>query len=163
MEVISTERRGASTIYVVREGDRTFTLTRQQVPDDVFKRWRNFQAADCNRRRRERERQNRIRDEESAQQGTSTGVEETQQPLRLSQSNEAKTQEQPQVNDKASQRAIDMITCKICMDAEVRKVIIPCGHLVFCGPCFKSAMSQKAVCPICRSEIKDYFRAILIE
>lgn len=41
-------------------------------------------------------------------------------------------------------------SCKICRDAEVNVVFIPCGHLVCCLSCSHSI--QK--CPICRQEIR---------
>jgi len=37
-------------------------------------------------------------------------------------------------------------TCKVCMDAEVNTVFLPCGHFVCCGECSQ----QLQTCPICR-------------
>lgn len=46
-------------------------------------------------------------------------------------------------------------TCKVCMDAEVNMVFLPCGHFVCCAEC--SQQLQK--CPICRVCISGTVRA----
>ena len=46
--------------------------------------------------------------------------------------------------------------CKICMDAPVQTVFIPCGHMVACLLCSNSFKKKgKKLCPICRTSIKD--------
>lgn len=42
------------------------------------------------------------------------------------------------------------LLCKICMDAPVATLFLPCAHLVTCGNC-SAAMVE---CPICRDSIK---------
>ena len=37
-------------------------------------------------------------------------------------------------------------TCKVCMDAEVNTVFLPCGHFICCAECAKNVQR----CPICR-------------
>lgn len=44
--------------------------------------------------------------------------------------------------------------CKICMDAEVSIVYVPCGHLVTCGTCAPTVKS----CPVCRENIGGQIR-----
>lgn len=51
----------------------------------------------------------------------------------------------------------DARSCKVCMDAEVAVVFLPCGHLVACAQC---AIGVYA-CPMCRTSIKAYVRAFL--
>lgn len=58
--------------------------------------------------------------------------------------------------------ARDLLKCKVCTDAQVEKLIIPCGHLVMCSRCLTVWMNEKKVCPICREPIKDHFGVILI-
>ncbi|ELT99769.1 hypothetical protein CAPTEDRAFT_30490, partial [Capitella teleta] len=40
-------------------------------------------------------------------------------------------------------------TCKVCFDAEVNCVFLPCGHLVCCMSCAE----QVSNCPLCRTSI----------
>ena len=40
--------------------------------------------------------------------------------------------------------------CKVCMDAEVSMVFIPCGHLICCVVCAPSLKD----CPMCRQPIQ---------
>ena len=47
--------------------------------------------------------------------------------------------------------------CKVCMDAEVDVVFLPCTHTVTCSSC-ALALTQ---CPICRSDIKYVIKPIL--
>lgn len=55
MEVLSTSGRGAHTLYRVRRGGQLLTLTREELPEGVFRRWRRHQAAMGMRRGRERQ------------------------------------------------------------------------------------------------------------
>ncbi|XP_061171223.1 baculoviral IAP repeat-containing protein 7-like isoform X1 [Saccostrea echinata] len=48
-------------------------------------------------------------------------------------------------------------TCKICLDAEVGMVFLPCGHLCCCVMC-APAVRQ---CPICRAEIRGTVRTFI--
>ena len=48
-------------------------------------------------------------------------------------------------------------TCKICMDAEVGVVFLPCGHLSCCPGC-AAGMEQ---CPMCRTPIQEKVRTYL--
>jgi len=47
--------------------------------------------------------------------------------------------------------------CKICMDAEVGVVFLPCGHLVVCANCAPSLKT----CAVCRSVIQGTVRTYL--
>lgn len=47
--------------------------------------------------------------------------------------------------------------CKICMDAEVGIVFLPCGHLTACVNCAPNLEH----CPVCRSAIKATVRTFL--
>lgn len=47
--------------------------------------------------------------------------------------------------------------CKICMDAEVGIVFLPCGHLTTCVNCAPNLED----CPLCRSAIKATVRTFL--
>ncbi|XP_066283780.1 baculoviral IAP repeat-containing protein 3-like isoform X3 [Branchiostoma lanceolatum] len=51
----------------------------------------------------------------------------------------------------------DERTCKICMDAEVNIVFIPCGHLAVCANCAASVRR----CPICRASIRGTVRTYM--
>jgi len=44
--------------------------------------------------------------------------------------------------------------CKICMDAEINTVFLPCGHMVACLTCTKDIKQ----CPVCRQEISQTVR-----
>ena len=48
-------------------------------------------------------------------------------------------------------------TCKICMDAQVKVVFLPCTHMATCSGC-AVALSQ---CPMCRGDIKYSFNPII--
>ncbi|CAG5128038.1 unnamed protein product [Candidula unifasciata] len=47
------------------------------------------------------------------------------------------------------------LTCKICMDKEVKIVFLPCGHLISCQECAVALQD----CPLCRSHIRARARA----
>lgn len=48
-------------------------------------------------------------------------------------------------------------TCKICMDAEVGVVFLPCGYFSCCAKCAKGV----DMCPMCRSPIQEMVRTYL--
>lgn len=48
-------------------------------------------------------------------------------------------------------------TCKVCMDAEVNTVFLPCGHLVCCATCSPHLRN----CPICRTFIRGTVKTFL--
>ncbi|XP_064489264.1 baculoviral IAP repeat-containing protein 7-like [Ornithodoros turicata] len=54
-------------------------------------------------------------------------------------------------------RLKDERLCKICLDAEVGVVFLPCGHLVACPACAASVKD----CPICRKTIMGSVRTFL--
>lgn len=148
MEVISTSGRGPHTVYTVREGDREWTITgASNLPAEVFQRWRQRQAAVCMRRARERTRQQRDQQPEASAE------------VRTSQeAGPSRDKEQTGSTGMTDgERALLMITCKICQDREVNRLIVPCGHLVFCADCLNMELTLRKKCPICREEIRDYF------
>lgn len=49
--------------------------------------------------------------------------------------------------------ADNILTCKICMEARINSVILPCGHVVACESCLKQLPSRE--CPICREKITE--------
>lgn len=46
-----------------------------------------------------------------------------------------------------------VLTCKICMEARINSVILPCGHVVACERCLKQLPTKE--CPICRTKIVE--------
>nr|XP_045591390.1 baculoviral IAP repeat-containing protein 3-like [Procambarus clarkii] len=58
---------------------------------------------------------------------------------------------------KIGQTSLERICeCKICMDAEIELVFIPCSHMVACSKCALALF----ICPICRTDIKFTIRPI---
>ncbi|CAL4065035.1 unnamed protein product, partial [Meganyctiphanes norvegica] len=51
----------------------------------------------------------------------------------------------------------DMRTCKVCMDAEMDVVFLPCAHMVTCSSC----AATLAQCPICRANIRYTIKPIV--
>merc|ERR1719495_260893 len=49
-------------------------------------------------------------------------------------------------------------TCKVCMDAEVGVVFLPCGHLVVCSNCAPILKS----CAVCRTTINGTVRTFFL-
>ena len=49
-------------------------------------------------------------------------------------------------------------TCKVCMDAEVNTVFLPCGHLVCCALCAQ----QQHFCSICQKCISRNVRVVRV-
>lgn len=169
MEVISTYRRGPQTVYTVREGERVWMLDRADLPDDVFKRWRNKQASECMRRKRAKEKEDRQQGEDSNEvnQDPVTHIE-CQSSSAAESSGKVgpihRGTESPQKQvDGAAHKALSKITCKICHQEEVKKILLPCGHLVVCAACLTRLMAVKAECPLCRAKIVDHFGAFLVE
>lgn len=48
--------------------------------------------------------------------------------------------------------------CKICFDAPINTVLLPCGHLCVCLECSKRLTGHSRVCPICRTKIRKVVR-----
>lgn len=52
--------------------------------------------------------------------------------------------------------------CLICMSNPKTVAIVPCGHVVCCDPCSsnlnKMALTDKTVCPVCRTEVSSFLR-----
>lgn len=55
------------------------------------------------------------------------------------------------------ERIRDIRMCKVCMDAEMDVVFLPCAHMVTCASC-AVALTQ---CPICRNDIKFTIKPIV--
>lgn len=51
----------------------------------------------------------------------------------------------------------DARMCKICYNRELRKVFVPCGHLVACAECAKNMH----VCAVCRKPVIDTVQAFI--
>lgn len=173
MEVINTSRRGPQTLYTVKEGERVWVVERSELPDAVFKRWRQYQAAECMRKKRARERGEQVatssRDEDEAgpSRQEPDGREEVDearpdhQPEQPVQQNQAI--EQMRQLDRAAYQALSKLTCKVCKFSEVKHVLWPCGHLVVCPDCLRGIMATNQVCPLCRTEITDHLCIFLVE
>ena len=60
------------------------------------------------------------------------------------------------------QKLEDAHRCKICLDAEIGIVFLPCGHLVCCPKCAKEIQTKRdSLCPICRRHIQSTIRSYL--
>ncbi|GLC35327.1 hypothetical protein PLESTB_000576800 [Pleodorina starrii] len=46
--------------------------------------------------------------------------------------------------------------CIACMAALKTTLLIPCGHLVMCGPCAAQVLDRSGVCPMCRVEVVSH-------
>ncbi|XP_077488826.1 baculoviral IAP repeat-containing protein 7-like isoform X1 [Amblyomma americanum] len=57
-------------------------------------------------------------------------------------------------SDPEETRLKDQRLCKVCLDAEVGVVFLPCGHLVACPSCASALVD----CPICRAAIRGTVR-----
>lgn len=175
MEVVFTSGRGPNTIYTVQEEGRVWTIRgRDNLPPGVFKRWRNKQAAECMRKNREKDKQRGasepqpvarepspilIEDSPPAHQAPLTERRSVQQEKRSSQ--EASTSKGSQQD--AANSALQKVTCKVCRDKQVEKVLLPCGHAIMCGKCTDIAISQNPACPWCRLKIQDHMIIKLID
>lgn len=72
----------------------------------------------------------------------------------------ASTATKPQSSQELAEeleRIRDIRMCKVCMDAEMDVVFLPCKHMVTCSLC-ALALAQ---CPICREDIKYTIKPIL--
>lgn len=60
------------------------------------------------------------------------------------------------------QKLEDAHRCKICLDAEIGIVFLPCGHLVCCPDCAHEIQSKRdSLCPVCRRRIESTIRSYL--
>ncbi|CAA2991087.1 baculoviral IAP repeat-containing 7 isoform X1 [Olea europaea subsp. europaea] len=85
----------------------------------------------------------------------------------LRSSQEAGPAPKPSELEATGQRAINLVMCKVCGEREVKRMTIPCGHLVMCTSCLTRTLRSYGYltipCPICREGIKDHFDVIMIE
>ena len=49
-------------------------------------------------------------------------------------------------------------TCQICIDAIVRSVLVPCGHMM-CSEC--TAKTRASKCPFCRRKVQQVVRTFV--
>uniref|UniRef100_A0A0P4WDH8 RING-type domain-containing protein n=1 Tax=Scylla olivacea TaxID=85551 RepID=A0A0P4WDH8_SCYOL len=78
----------------------------------------------------------------------------------LSDNDKPTTSGKPQTSQELAaelEKIRDSHMCKVCMDAEIDMVFLPCAHMVTCSSC-ALALSQ---CPICRNDIKYAIKPIL--
>lgn len=168
MEVIDSTRRGPQAIFTVRVGDTVKVITREELTDEAFKNWRRKQARECMQRNRANKKnadpEANVSDEHLSCERMSEPTNKKRPRQVSNQQESAKTSksEGTQADDEVGDRAISMITCKVCRDAEVKKLLMPCGHLAICAACLKRTMAIDNRCPICRAKIKDHFGAFLI-
>lgn len=59
--------------------------------------------------------------------------------------------------EKKLERMLEERTCKICMDAQIGVVFLPCGHLICCPNC----ASGVELCPMCRQPILESIRTYM--
>jgi len=71
-----------------------------------------------------------------------------------SSSNTMEGTDEAQILKEQLQQLQEQKLCKICMDAEINTVFLPCGHLVACLTCTKDIKQ----CPVCRQEIAQTVR-----
>jgi hypothetical protein len=45
--------------------------------------------------------------------------------------------------------------CILCMDADRRVVLRPCGHLCLCQQCADAVLACDRRCPLCRQEVHE--------
>lgn len=81
----------------------------------------------------------------------SQGPEESEPMSRTQSVNSSMTLEEE------NRRLKEARQCKICMDAEVGAVLLPCGHFVVCVDCASSLQD----CPLCRQQIKATVRTFM--
>lgn len=53
----------------------------------------------------------------------------------------------------------DQIECRICRDAAIDSVLLPCSHSCMCMPCAQPMQSQE--CPICRTPIESVMKIFI--
>lgn len=163
MRVISSSRRGVYTVYTVQDGDTIRELDRRSLPDDVFRQWRNEQAARCMRRRRSRtdreEEEQSLRPQQPQEQQS---FEPQQQAETCNQEAGTQTEVEFSSNSGQEREARDRLTCGFCCTNEVNRVLFPCGHLVFCNRCLARHIELcRPRCPFCRELITDSIGVII--
>ena len=67
----------------------------------------------------------------------------------------------PESLKKIDHKYADAHRCKICLDAEIGIVFLPCGHIVCCPECAKKIQKGDCLCPICRKHIQNTIRSYL--
>lgn len=45
--------------------------------------------------------------------------------------------------------------CVVCLDAQAKHAMVPCGHLCVCGDCAKQSLND---CPVCRGKVDNVIR-----
>lgn len=48
--------------------------------------------------------------------------------------------------------------CKVCFEASVNAVLVPCGHLAMCYKCAELIAKSSNKCPICRTDVKSLMK-----
>lgn len=75
-------------------------------------------------------------------------------PAEIPVAKKAKVAEEAEPAPKAAPELTDENECKVCMDAVINTVLIPCGHLAACLDCVTLMRSKgNKECPICKQEV----------
>ncbi|XP_041350803.1 baculoviral IAP repeat-containing protein 2-like [Gigantopelta aegis] len=88
---------------------------------------------------------------------TAADTAETEKLSQMEEEELADTNEDTESLLEENRQLKEQRQCRICMDAEVNVVFLPCGHLVCCTAC-APAMRK---CPICRGNIRGTVRTFL--
>lgn len=67
-------------------------------------------------------------------------------------------------DDAAKEKADDAAKeCKVCMDAEINTVLIPCGHVALCFDCAQLILSKGTKeCPICKKKVQQLVKTFRV-
>ena len=68
----------------------------------------------------------------------------------------------PETLQEQVEKLKDAHRCKVCLDAEIGIVFLPCGHLVCCPKCAQELQAKgDSLCPVCRRHIDHTIRSYL--
>ena len=81
-------------------------------------------------------------EDEDDEEGSRGGVVGTAEQLKCLEIEQARALERVD-------SLIESQTCKVCLDAPIGGVLVPCGHLALCVGC-ASRMRVGSACPFCR-------------
>ena len=75
-------------------------------------------------------------------------------PVRGTAEDECATKDEMQIQNARMKR---QMRCKVCLNADVGVVFLPCGHLVVCKNCAPNLRN----CPVCRSRINETIKVFM--
>ncbi|KAJ6239775.1 caspase regulator [Anaeramoeba flamelloides] len=129
----------------------------KQKEEKYLEKQKHFQQQEqLEKQQQQQEKQQEEKQLEKQQQQQQQQFQQ-QGPLEMEQ----QTQQQQGQNDNTKENE-ENVVCKICMDAKVTTLFLPCKHLCCCKECAEQIHKRNGICPMCRMPINAIMEVFIL-